>query len=86
MLVSVATIVVTAVVFSAILTLAVAPPELEVIIGLVVSTTKALEPAILLEPVGTVVLVIGLPALSATVPITKLLTVKSLLVSPAPTV
>ena len=35
---------------------------------------------------GTVVLVIALPALSVTVPILKLLTVKLQLVSPEPTV
>ena len=54
------------------------------IVGAEVSTTMALLSAILL--LGTVVLVIAFPAVSATVPIAKLLTVKSLLVSPAPTV
>ena len=54
------------------------------IVGAEVSTTMALLSAILL--LGTVVLVIALPAVSATVPIVKLLTVKSLLASPAPTV
>jgi hypothetical protein len=46
-------------------------------VGAVVSTTIALAPAILLVPDGTVVEVIALPAASATVPTTKLDTVKS---------
>ena len=46
-------------------------------VGAVVSTTIALAPAMLLAPVGTVVDVIVLPAVSATVPIEKLDTVKS---------
>ena len=53
--------------------------------GAVVSITIAsLSPMLLLF--GKVVLVIALPAASTTVPIVKLLTVRSLLVSPAPTV
>ena len=54
-------------------------------VGAEVSMTMALLSAILLL-LGTVVLVIAFPAVSATVPIAKLLTVKSLLVSPVPTV
>jgi hypothetical protein len=46
-------------------------------VGAVVSTTIALAPAMLLAPDGTVVDVIALPAVSATVPIVKLDTVKS---------
>jgi hypothetical protein len=46
-------------------------------VGAVVSTTIALAPAMLLAPVGTVVEVIALPAVSATVPIVKLDTVRS---------
>ena len=45
--------------------------------GEVVSTTIAFAPAMLFEPDGTVVEVIALPAASATVPTTKLDTVKS---------
>jgi hypothetical protein len=55
-------------------------------VGAVVSITIALEPAMLFAPVGTVVDVIALPAVSATVPIVKLDTVRSDEVSPAPTV
>ena len=54
-----------------------------VAVGAVVSITKAFAPAILFAPVGTVVEVIALPAVSATVPIVKLETVKSDDVSPA---
>lgn len=57
-----------------------------VTVGAVVSTIIALAPAILLAPVGTVVDVIALPAVSATVPIVNELTVKSDDVSPACTV
>jgi hypothetical protein len=46
-------------------------------VGATPSTTIALAPAMLLAPVGTVVEVIALPAVSATVPIVKLDTVKS---------
>ena len=46
-------------------------------VGAVVSTTIALAPAMLFTPVGTVVDVIALPAVSATVPIVKLDTVRS---------
>jgi hypothetical protein len=46
-------------------------------VGAVVSMTIALAPAMLFTPVGTVVEVIVLPAVSATVPIVKLDTVKS---------
>ena len=56
----------------------------EVMVGTVVSITMALPEAILVS--GTVVLAIALPAMSVTVPMLKLLTVKSLLLSPAPTV
>jgi hypothetical protein len=49
----------------------------------VVSITIALAPAMLFAPVGTVVDVIALPAVSATVPMVKLETVRSLEVSPA---
>ena len=45
--------------------------------GAVVSTTIAFAPAMLFAPVGTVVDVIALPAVSATVPIVKLDTVRS---------
>lgn len=55
-------------------------------LGAVVSTTIWLEPAMLLVPVGRVVEVIALPAVSATVPIVKLETVKSAEVWPAATV
>ena len=55
-------------------------------VGAVVSTTIALAPAMLLAPDGTVVDVIALPAVSATVPIVKLDTVRSDDVSDAPTV
>ena len=56
------------------------------VVGAVVSIIIALAPAILLDPVGTVVDVIALPAVSATVPIVNELTVKSDDVSPACTV
>jgi hypothetical protein len=46
-------------------------------VGAVVSITIAFAPAMLFTPVGTVVDVIALPAVSATVPIVKLDTVKS---------
>jgi hypothetical protein len=46
-------------------------------VGATPSTTIALAPAILFAPVGTVVEVIALPAVSATVPIVKLDTVRS---------
>ena len=69
------------------------PPELTddglaltVIVGTTPSITKAFAPAILLAPLGTVVDVIALPAVSATVPIVKLATVKSDEVSPDCTV
>jgi hypothetical protein len=55
-------------------------------VGAVVSITIALAPAILLAPDGTVVDVIALPAVSATVPIVKLETVRSDDVCDAPTV
>ena len=55
-------------------------------VGAVVSTTIALAPAMLFRPDGTVVDVIALPAVSATVPIVKLETVRSEDVSDAPTV
>jgi len=57
-----------------------------VTVGAVVSIIIALAPAILLAPVGTVVDVIALPAVSTTVPIVNELTVKSDDVSPACTV
>ena len=47
------------------------------IVGKMPSITRAFEPAILLAPVGTVVEVIALPAVSATVPIVNDVTVKS---------
>ena len=60
------------------------PPELTddglattVIVGATPSITIALAPAMLLVPLGTVVEVIALPALSSTVPIVKLETVRS---------
>ena len=56
------------------------------VVGAVVSIIIALAPAILLAPVGTVVEVIALPVVSATVPIVNELTVKSDDVSPACTV
>ena len=56
----------------------------EVMVGTVVSITMALPEAILAS--GTSVPDIALPAMSVTVPMLKLLTVKSLLLSPAPTV
>jgi hypothetical protein len=69
------------------------PPELTddglaltVIVGTTPSITMAFAPAILLAPLGTVVAVIALPAASATVPIVKLETVKSEVVSPDCTV
>jgi hypothetical protein len=46
-------------------------------VGAVVSITIAFAPAMLFTPVGTVVDVIALPAVSATVPIVKLETVRS---------
>jgi hypothetical protein len=46
-------------------------------VGAVVSITIAFAPAMLFVPVGTVVDVIALPAVSATVPIVKLDTVRS---------
>ena len=55
-------------------------------VGAVVSITIALAPAMLFVPVGTVVDVIALPAVSATVPIVKLETVRSDEVCDAPTV
>jgi hypothetical protein len=55
-------------------------------VGAAVSIIIALAPAILFAPVGTVVDVIALPAVSATVPIVNELTVKSDDVSPACTV
>jgi hypothetical protein len=55
-------------------------------VGAVVSTTIAFAPAILLAPDGTVVDVIALPAVSASVPIVKLDTVKSDEFCEAPTV
>ena len=68
-------------------------PEVEVdaerarvTVGAVVSIIIALAAAILFAPVGTVVDVIALPAVSATVPIVNEFTVKSDDVSPACTV
>ena len=55
-------------------------------VGAVVSITIALEPAMLFRPDGTVVDVIALPAVSATVPIVKLETVRSAEFCPAATV
>lgn len=55
-------------------------------VGAVVSITIALAPAMLFVPEGTVVDVIALPAVSATVPIVKLATVKSAEFCPAATV
>ena len=55
-------------------------------VGAAVSIIIALAPAILFDPVGTVVDVIAFPAVSATVPIVNELTVKSDDVSPACTV
>ena len=55
-------------------------------VGAVVSMTIALAPAMLLVPVGTVVDDIALPAVSRTVPIVKLDTVRSSELSEAPTV
>jgi hypothetical protein len=57
-----------------------------VAVGAVVSMTIALAPATLFAPDGTVVDVIALPAVSATVPIVKLETVRSAEVCPAATV
>ena len=51
-------------------------------VGAVVSITIALASATL-EPIGSAVDVIALPAVSATVPMVKLETVRSLEVSPA---
>jgi hypothetical protein len=48
-----------------------------VIVGTTPSITMAFAPAMLLAPLGTVVEVIALPAVSSTVPIVKLETVKS---------
>jgi hypothetical protein len=48
-----------------------------VIVGTTPSITIAFAPAILLAPLGTVVDIIALPAVSSTVPIVKLETVKS---------
>ena len=58
----------------------------DVTLGDVVSMTIAYEPAMLLVPVGTAVDVIALPAVSRTVPMVKLETVKSLEFSPDPIV
>ena len=55
-------------------------------VGAVVSTTIALAPAMLFRPDGAVVEVIALPAVSATVPMVKLETVKSAEFCPAATV
>ena len=49
----------------------------KVTVGAVVSITIALAPAMLFDPVGTVVDVIAFPAVSVTVPIVKLDTVRS---------
>ena len=57
-----------------------------VIVGTTPSITMAFAPAMLLAPLGTVVDVIALPAVSSTVPIVKLETVKSEVVSPDCTV
>ena len=64
----------------------VAADAANVTVGAVVSMTIAFAPAMLLAPVGTVVDVIALPVVSATVPIVNELTVKSDDVSPACTV
>jgi hypothetical protein len=60
------------------------PPEfteigfaLTVIVGTTPSITIAFAPAMLFEPLGTVVEVMALPAVSSTVPMVKLETVKS---------
>ena len=58
----------------------------DVTLGAVVSMTIAYEPAMLLVPVGTDVDVIALPAVSRTVPMVKLETVRSLEFSPDPIV
>jgi hypothetical protein len=65
------------------------PPELTdvglaltVIVGTTPSITMAFAPAMLLAPDGTVVEVIALPAVSRTVPMVKLATVRSDVVSP----
>ena len=65
------------------------PPELTdvglaltVMVGTTPSITIAFAPAILLAPDGTVVEVIALPAVSRTVPMVKLATVRSDVVSP----
>jgi len=55
-------------------------------LGTVVSITIAFDPAMLFTPVGIVVDVIALPAVSATVPIVNELTVKSAEVCPDDTV
>ena len=55
-------------------------------VGAVVSITIAFAPAMLLVPLGAVVDVIALPAVSATVPIVKLETVRSVEFCPAATV
>ena len=57
-----------------------------VMVGTTPSMTIAFAPAMLLAPLGTVVAVIALPAVSATVPMVKLETVKSEVVSPDCTV
>lgn len=69
------------------------PPELTedglattVMVGTTPSMTIAFAPAMLLAPLGTVVAVIALPAVSAIVPMVKLETVKSEVVSPDCTV
>ena len=51
--------------------------ENAVIVGRIPSITIAFAPAMLLVPLGTVVEVIALPAVSSTVPIVKLETFKS---------
>ena len=55
----------------------VAAEAANVTVGAVVSITIALAPAMLFDPVGTVVDVIAFPAVSVTVPIVKLDTVRS---------
>jgi hypothetical protein len=57
-----------------------------VTVGTTPSTTKAFTSAILFAPLGTVVEVIALPAVSRIVPIVKLETVKSEDDCPTPTV
>ena len=58
----------------------------DVTLGAVVSMKIAYEPAMLLVPVGTDVDVIALPAVSRTVPMVKVETVRSLEFSPDPIV